>query len=352
MLNVICTCVHIFSQEPCRGIETEKLEAREAKPLPLKSCSYGGRIPSQVCDHSEPGLHPTISRKLLPWHIDLRCGLGPLHHVSGPACSHPVPCETVICESSEPTLHAVGAQGVSPKGSELGVPRGPKEKGAQYPFSLPGPQLQPLGWQNQRVEATALESATWGLAFGFESSRLCDPRQATSLLCALITEESDLHVRTRDRVSAVSGHFDYWSLGSSLLEKGMAVHSSILAWRPPWTEKPGGLQLVGSQRVGQDWVSNTHRKLPGGAETPVKTSRTWTACCLPLGQSVPSATGTGPRRKDPWRPGLLRLSRVSWVGRAIHSAQQRRNSDSERLGGLSEVLRKCSSLRILRIMVK
>ena len=258
MLNVICTCVHIFSQEPCRGIVTEKLEAREAKPLPLKSCSYGGRIPSQVCDHSEPVLHPTISQKLLPWHIDLRCGLGPLHHVSGPACSHPVPCETVICESSEPTLHAVGAQGVSPKGSELGVPRGPKEKGAQYPFSLPGPQLQPLGWQNQRVEATALESATWGLAFGFESSRLCDPRQATSLLCALITEESDLHVRTRDRVSAVSGHFDYWSLGSSLLEKGMAVHSSILAWRPPWTEKPGGLRLVGSQRVGQDWVSNTH----------------------------------------------------------------------------------------------
>ena len=34
------------------------------------------------------------------------------------------------------------------------------------------------------------------------------------------------------------------------LEKGMATHSSILAWRIPWTEKPGGLQSVGSQRVG------------------------------------------------------------------------------------------------------
>ena len=32
-----------------------------------------------------------------------------------------------------------------------------------------------------------------------------------------------------------------------LLEKGMATHSSILAWRSPWTEKPGELQSMGSQ---------------------------------------------------------------------------------------------------------
>ena len=35
----------------------------------------------------------------------------------------------------------------------------------------------------------------------------------------------------------------------------MATHSSILAWRIPWTEEPGGLQFLGSQRVGQDAVS-------------------------------------------------------------------------------------------------
>ena len=34
------------------------------------------------------------------------------------------------------------------------------------------------------------------------------------------------------------------------LEKGMATHSNILAWRIPWTEEPGGLQSTGSQRVG------------------------------------------------------------------------------------------------------
>ena len=36
------------------------------------------------------------------------------------------------------------------------------------------------------------------------------------------------------------------------LEKGMAAHTSILAWRIPWTEEPGGLQPVGLQRVGHD----------------------------------------------------------------------------------------------------
>ena len=41
------------------------------------------------------------------------------------------------------------------------------------------------------------------------------------------------------------------------LEKGMAIHSSILAWRIPWTKKPGRLQSMGSQRVGHDWATNT-----------------------------------------------------------------------------------------------
>ena len=36
------------------------------------------------------------------------------------------------------------------------------------------------------------------------------------------------------------------------LEEGMATHSSILAWRIPWTEESGGLQSMGSQRVGHD----------------------------------------------------------------------------------------------------
>ena len=42
------------------------------------------------------------------------------------------------------------------------------------------------------------------------------------------------------------------------LEKEMAIHSSILAWRIPWTEEPGGLQSMGLQRVRYDEVINTH----------------------------------------------------------------------------------------------
>ena len=40
------------------------------------------------------------------------------------------------------------------------------------------------------------------------------------------------------------------------LEKEMATHSSILAWRIPWTEEPGGLQSTGSQRVGHNWATS------------------------------------------------------------------------------------------------
>ena len=43
------------------------------------------------------------------------------------------------------------------------------------------------------------------------------------------------------------------SLGwEDLLEKEMATHSSTLAWKTPWTEEPGRLQSMGSQRVGHD----------------------------------------------------------------------------------------------------
>ena len=42
------------------------------------------------------------------------------------------------------------------------------------------------------------------------------------------------------------------------LEEELATHFSILACRIPWTEKPGGLQFLGLQRVGHDWATNFH----------------------------------------------------------------------------------------------
>ena len=49
----------------------------------------------------------------------------------------------------------------------------------------------------------------------------------------------------------------------SRLEKEMAAHSSTLAWKIPWTEKPGRLQSMGSQRVGHDWVTSLSLSMEG-----------------------------------------------------------------------------------------
>ena len=49
--------------------------------------------------------------------------------------------------------------------------------------------------------------------------------------------------------NAGNGSFHPWE---DPLKKGMATHASIVAWRIPWTEEPGGLQSMGSQRVGHD----------------------------------------------------------------------------------------------------
>ena len=55
------------------------------------------------------------------------------------------------------------------------------------------------------------------------------------------------------KASAYSAGDPFQSLGGEdPLEKEMATYSSILAWRIPWTEEPGGLQSMGLQRVGND----------------------------------------------------------------------------------------------------
>ena len=49
-----------------------------------------------------------------------------------------------------------------------------------------------------------------------------------------------------------------WSLGlEEPLHKEMAAHCSVLAWRIPQTEEPGGPQAMGLQRAGRNWVTNT-----------------------------------------------------------------------------------------------
>ena len=76
------------------------------------------------------------------------------------------------------------------------------------------------------------------------------------LLIPLLCLRASLVAQRLKRLPAM---WETWvrSLGrEDPLEKEMATHSSILAWRIPWTEEPGGLQSMGSQRVGHDWATS------------------------------------------------------------------------------------------------
>ena len=57
------------------------------------------------------------------------------------------------------------------------------------------------------------------------------------------------------------------------LEKGMATHSSILAWRIPWTEEPGRLQSTRLQRIGHAWATNTPQAFGKGNGNLLQCSR-------------------------------------------------------------------------------
>ena len=62
------------------------------------------------------------------------------------------------------------------------------------------------------------------------------------------------------------------------LEEGVAAHSSVLAWRVPWTEEPGGLQSVGLHRVGHNCVRSTHMHNEVGSGT-VADNKLKSFCC-------------------------------------------------------------------------
>ena len=73
-----------------------------------------------------------------------------------------------------------------------------------------------------------------------------------SLLGRKVMTNLDSILKKQRHYSANKGSSSqsYVFASSHRLEKEMATHSSILAWRIPWTEEPGGLQSMGSQRVG------------------------------------------------------------------------------------------------------
>ena len=70
-----------------------------------------------------------------------------------------------------------------------------------------------------------------------------------------------------------------WSLGlEDPLEEVMATHSSILAWRIPWTEEPGGQQSIGSQRVGHDLATEKQQQQITSRSPSCMLGKGWSDC--------------------------------------------------------------------------
>ena len=71
---------------------------------------------------------------------------------------------------------------------------------------------------------------------------------------------ASLVARTIKNLPAMKETWDQFLGWEDSLEKGMATHSSILAWRIPWTEEPGGLQSIGSRRFGHDLATEQQQQ--------------------------------------------------------------------------------------------
>ena len=68
--------------------------------------------------------------------------------------------------------------------------------------------------------------------------------------------QSEYEGRTALQCPIIQGQLTYSAICRHRMEKEMTTHSSTLAWKIPWTEEPGGLQSIGSQRVGHNRATN------------------------------------------------------------------------------------------------
>ena len=96
------------------------------------------------------------------------------------------------------------------------------------------------------------------------------------------------------------------------LGEGNATHSSILAWRIPWTEETGGLLFMGSQRVGHDWVTKQYVSGSWLVTEGIAVYQPEPAVyCLPWNKGCNGSLGTksyhwlhqNPPCRDTWPPG-------------------------------------------------
>ena len=102
-------------------------------------------------------------------------------------------------------------------------------------------------WSNRKSEQTSNRQGCW-ISNWKSPNKISGPDSFIDELYPVAQTVKNLPAMQETRVQ---------SLGrKDPPEKGTPTHSSILAWRIPWTERPGGPQSTGSQRAGHDWVSN------------------------------------------------------------------------------------------------
>ena len=109
-----------------------------------------------------------------------------------------------------------------------------------------------------------------------------------------------------------------WSLGwEDPLEEDMAIHSSILAWRIPWTEEPGGLQSLVSKKIRHDWSGLAHMHRPHWQPGPLEAESLGWEDPLEEGMAIHSSilAWRTPWTEEPCRPQSRGSQRVEhdWV---------------------------------------
>ena len=96
----------------------------------------------------------------------------------------------------------------------------------------------------------------------------------------------------------------------------MAIHTSVLAWRIPGTEEPGGLLSMGSHRVGHDWSDLAAAAAASGFLSGLMREWLWFSWWLKTIRAGPGVKGGVGGRKGPWWWAELSLDRI-WPGPEI-----------------------------------
>ena len=142
-------------------------------------------------------------------------------------------------------------------------------------YCLPrSPLSKAVSWRSCGLFLACTHRPRWTTYLGTEASRklpngppcviVCRVPWETLYKICLRTVWASLVAQTVKNPPAMQETWWVSCLGwEDPLEKGMATNSSILAWRIPWTEEPGGLQSTGSQRVGTTERLNTGQSVSG-----------------------------------------------------------------------------------------